>query len=229
MKKIIVYLIMSFSILFAEEELNVMDQKEMIFILENQVKNDPGKGSYELGLVYEDGILNSKNEKIPDIQKATKYYIMAFENKDYRSTYKIINLLLEKEEYKEAIKTLQKLITDSTQNRSLLISSITIYGTIVLDHLANERDTVIDALYNYSYLSKQELDEVATAKFIKAALLATIGNIEEGEKLLNEACYSVDAPKELVDKCFDKNNFDLEEGKNDKKSINEPCCNILEQ
>jgi tetratricopeptide (TPR) repeat protein len=229
MKKIIVYLIMSFSILFAEEELNVMDQKEMIFILENQVKNDPGKGSYELGLVYEDGILNSKNEKIPDMQKATKYYIMAFENKDYRSTYKIINLLLEKAEYKEAIKTLQKLITDSTQNRSLLISSITIYGTIVLDHLANERDTVIDALYNYSYLSKQELDEVATAKFIKAALLATIGNIEEGEKLLNEACYSVDAPKELVDKCFDKNNFDLEEGKNDKKSINEPCCNILEQ
>jgi tetratricopeptide (TPR) repeat protein len=229
MKKIIVYLIMSFSILFAEEELNVMDQKEMIFILENQVKNDPGKGSYELGLVYEDGILNSKNEKIPDMQKATKYYIMAFENKDYRSTYKIINLLLEKAEYKEAIKTLQKVIVDSTQNRSLLISSITIYGTIVLDHLANERDTVIDALYNYSYLSKQELDEVATAKFIKAALLATIGNIEEGEKLLNEACYSIDAPKELVDKCFDKNNFDLEEGKNDKKSINEPCCNILEQ
>lgn len=230
MIKLFIALCLILNLLIAEEQLNMMDQKEMIFILENQVKKDPSKGAYELGLIYEDGIINSKNEKIPDMEKATEYFIKAFESKDYRSTYKIVTLLLQKNEYKESINTLKKVINDSSQNRSLLIGSITTYGTIVLDHLANERDIVVDALYNYTLLSKEELEEVPTAKFIKAALLATIGNIQEGEKLLNEACFSPKAPKELKDKCFDKNNFDIvKEEKNVKKSITEPCCNILEQ
>ena len=229
MRKVIIFIILCMSLLKAEE-LNLMEQKELISILENQVKNNPSMGAYELGLLYEDGILNTKNEKVSDKQKAIKYFIQAFENKDYRSTYKIVSLLLEKEEFKEAIKTLQKVINDSKQNRSMLISTITTYGTIVLDYLANDRDIVVDALYNFSYFTNEELDDVATAKFVKASLLGTLGNIQEGEKLLNEACYSPKAPKELKDKCFDSNNFDLvKEVKNDKKSVDEPCCNILEQ
>ena len=78
--------------------------------------------------------------------------------------------------------------------------------------------------------TQEELEEVPTAKFIKAALLSTVGNISEGEKLLNEACYSPKAPEELKEKCFEKNNFDfVKEDTNGKKSVNEPCCTLLEQ
>jgi len=230
MKKIVLS-IMSALVLFANEgNLNYTEQKELLQTLESQNKKDQSKGAYELGLLYEDGILNSKNVKVPDMEKATRYYIMAFENKDYRCTYKIVNLLLEKKEYKKALEILQKVIQDAPQNRSLLISTVTTYGTIVLDYLPNDKNLVADALYNFTYLTKDELNKVATSKFIKAVLLANMGNISEGEKLLNEACYSPNAPKELKDKCFDKNNFDLvKEGTNGKKSINEPCCTLLNQ
>lgn len=231
-KKFVFCFLLCVSVVFAkeQEQLNSMDQKELIMLLENQVKTNPKNGAYELGLIYEDGILNSKNEKVPNMDKAIKYFIKAFEAKDYRSTFKIVTLLVQKKEYKEAINTLKKVIDDSPQNRSLLIGSVTIYGTIVLDNLANEKDIVVDALYNYSNITQEELEEVPTAKFIKAALLSTVGNISEGEKLLNEACYSPKAPEELKEKCFDKNNFDfVKEDTNGKKSVNEPCCTLLEQ
>ena len=49
------------------------------------------------------------------MEKATRYYIMAFENKDYRCTYKIVNLLLlEKKSTKSSWNT-SKVIQDASK------------------------------------------------------------------------------------------------------------------
>lgn len=51
------------------------------------------------------------------------------------------------------------------------LSTITTYGTFALDYFPKDKDILIDAIYNFSYLSKEELENVPTTKFVKAILM----------------------------------------------------------
>lgn len=205
-----------------KEELTYNEQKELISMLEKQ-----DKALFELGLIYEDGIIDVNNKKTPNIEKAKEYYIKAYNNKDYRAVFKLTGFLLEKKQPKKALEILENAIKYSN-NPSLKTGAVTTYGTIALDYFSDNKDIIIDAIYNYNQLTKKALDDTPTSKFVKASLLATAGNVVLGEKLLNEACYSPKAPKELKQKCFDPKNFDLVK-EDVKKSIDEPCCTVLEQ
>ena len=208
--------------MFAQEELNYAQQKELIQFLESSIKKGDNNRVFELGLIYEDGILDSNNKKKPNMELATKYFISAFEHKDYRSVFKLIVLLKEKKEFKKALELLDEVIKNSPPG-SLRISTVTTYGTFALDYFSKDKDVLIDALYNFQYLTNEDLNNVPTSKFVKAMLMANVGNVQEGEQLLNDACFSPKAPKELKDKCFNATNFEIV--KSDvKKSISEPCC-----
>lgn len=222
MKKILISILFITYSMFAQEELNYAQQKELIQFLESSIKKGDNNRAFELGLIYEDGILDSNNKKKPNIELATKYFITAFESKDYRSVFKLIVLLKDKKEYKKVLELLDEVIKNSPSG-SMKLSTITTYGTFALDYFPKDKDILIDALYNFSYLSKEELENVPTTKFVKAILMGEVGNVKEGEQLLNEACFSPKAPKELKDKCFNAANFEIV--KTDvKKSITEPCC-----
>lgn len=210
-------------------ELNYKEQQEMLTFLKNKIKSEDYSSVFELGLVYEDGIVNRNNKKTPDLNEATRLYILAYEKGDYRSIFKLVPQLLKKKEYKEALKITQKAIDMSMNKRSLLISAVTLHSTMTIDYYNKDKGRFIDALYNISLVSNKELEKVPTLKFIKASIMNVVGDTKLAEKLLNEACFASNAPDKLKRLCFDTNNFEIV--KNDVQNSIHKCssCNIFPQ
>ncbi len=225
MKKVLLALVLLSGILFAKQ-LTQAEQKELIQTLKTQLQGTDKSQALPLGLLYEDGIINSENKKVPDMDEATKYFVMAYENKDYRSVFKLSIMLIEKKEYKEALKILQTAISKS-KSRSLIMGAVTTYGNLAMDYFPNDKDVLMDAVFNFDAVTKKEIDNVPTSKFTKALLLGAIGNTQQGEVLLNEACFSKKAPEGLKRHCFNPDNFQI--SKNDVEKSIDDCttCNLL--
>lgn len=210
------------------EQLTYSEQQEMMRFLNQKIRDKDYTSVFELGLVYENGVINPSGKITKKPDEATKYFIMAYEHGDYRSIFKIIPMLIEKKQYKKIWEITQTAIDNSAKNRSLLISAVTIYATTVMDFSTNREDFV-NALYNISFVSNKELAEVPTLKFIKANLTNMLGDAKIAEQLLNEACNAKNAPTELKQMCFNTNNFLV--AKDDvKKSIDEcVSCSLIEK
>jgi len=203
-------------------------QQEAIRFLENKINGKDYSSVLELGLLYEDGIIQDNGEKIPDLKKATEYYIMAFKKKDYRSVFKLVPMLLEKKEYLRTLQMLQEAI-DNTNSMSMRVSAISIYSTLALDAFQANNDILVDALINIKNLPKGQVDQVPTLKFIMANLENLVGDKVQAELMLNEACNDEKAPDELKKICFNPDNFILVKDEN-VKSIEEcTTCNLLKQ
>lgn len=233
MKRIILLFTIFFSLFCyannEQKQLTYSEQQEMLRYLNEKIKNNEFNNIFELGLVYEDGIIDANNKKIPDIKKATEYYILAFDKGDYRSVFKLVPMLIQKKEYEEALKTIQKGIDFSSEKRSMLISLVSLGSTLTMDYFGNDNEKLMDALYNISLVSKEELNNTPTLKFIKANLMNVVGDKIEAEKILNEACFSPNAPNELKKICFNTDNFLI--AKDDvEKSIDEcTSCSFVKE
>jgi hypothetical protein len=210
-----------------QEQMDSASQKEAIAFLESKIKSNDYSSVFELGLIYEDGIFNSNGVKVPDLQTATKYYIMAFENKDYRSVFKLVPQLMAKQEYLQSLKILQEAFNNST-NSSMKISAASIYATIAIDYFQANHDILIDALINIRSIPKEHKDKTPTLRFIEANLENVVGDASKAERLLNEACLSPNAPEGLKQICFDDSNFLIV--KNDEVKTIDDCntCKLLE-
>lgn len=189
------------------EQLNYTEQQAMIKFMNEEIAKKNFSMIYELGLVYEDGILDINNKKHSDMKKATKYFIEAYDKGDYRSIFKLVPLLIKENELNEAISIVQKGIDFSSEKRSLLISLVSLYATLTIDYFGGDNEKFMDALYNISFVTNEELNKTPTLKFIKANIMNIVGDKEEAEKMLNEACFSKNAPDDLKKICFDTNNF----------------------
>lgn len=228
MKKFIL-IILSTIMLYSNSTFeNSVSQQEAIMFLESKIKQDDYSSALELGLIYEDGILDIKGKKTPDIEKATFYYIMAYEHKDYRSVFKLVPLLAKKKKYAQSLEILQKAI-DESESLSMKISAISIYGTIALDNFPNNNDILIDALTNISLIPQKELDKVPTLIFIQANLVNIVGDKKYAELLLNKACFSKNAPIQLKNLCFNSDNLIVVKDENVKSIDSCTSCQLIEK
>lgn len=208
------------------EVLTQSEQKELIDSLKSEIGSGVEGRAFPLGLIYEDGIIDYRGKKTPNIQLADKYFIMAYDQKDYRSVFKLTVFLIKKKQYKEALKILKVAIHNS-KSRKVVMGAVTTYGTLVMDYLPREKEALINSVSNFSVINNYELDNVPTAKFTKALLLAAIGNTQKAEVLLNEACFSPKAPEGLKRHCFNPDNFII--SKDDVEKSIEECatCNLI--
>jgi TPR repeat protein len=67
------------------KNLSYSEQQEMLRFLNEKIDKKDYSSAFELGLVYEDGIVDVDNNKVPNLEKATKYFILAYDKGDYRS------------------------------------------------------------------------------------------------------------------------------------------------
>jgi hypothetical protein len=125
----------------------------------------------------------------------------------FQSVFKLVPLLIKKNELKEALKITQKGIDFSSRNRSLLISLVSLYSTLTIDYFGGDNEKFMDALYNISLVTKDELNKTPTLKFIQANIMNVVGDKAEAERKLNEACFSKNAPDKLKKICFNTDNF----------------------
>lgn len=211
------------------EKLNYSQQQEMLRFLKQKINNKDYTSAFELGLVYENGLIDPSGKVTKYPEKAKKFYILAYDKGDYRSIFKIIPLLVEKKKFDKVLEITQTAIDNSTNNRSLLISATSIYATTVMDNFLKDRDKLVNALFNVSLVTDKELNKVPTLKFIKANLMNMVGDTKVAERLLNEACFSKNTPEDLKKICMDTNNFLI--AKDDvKKSIDEcVTCSLIEK
>lgn len=212
-----------------EKPLDFIEQKQLIETLENQLKEKKYNHAYELGLIYEDGILDENNKKNPNMRKAIEYFILGYKKKDYRTTFKIVPLLLQKGETLKALEIVQEAIENTRKNRSLLISLVTIYSSMVLDYFPFDKNKFVDALYNISMISKAELNEIPTLKFIQANLMNVVGDRKRANQILNEACNASNTPDDLKKICFDTNNFLIAKDEVEKSIDECTTCNLYDE
>lgn len=242
MKKLFIILITS-TIIFASDlltiqghehskqefskELNHQEQQQMIEFLKKNINNKNRSTAFEIGLVYEDGIIGEDGVKTQDKETAIRYFIKAFEMKDYRVVFKLVTYLLEEKQKEKALEIIQEAINNTSNKRSLLIGLVSLYATVGIDYFPGNSEVFMDALVNLSKITNKELDETPTLKFLKANIMNVVGDRNKAEILLNQACFASNTPIELRKICMNPDNF-LIASDDVKKSIDDcDTCTLL--
>jgi len=213
--KVIVLVLLSSVILFAEEQREIeskSDFEDFKKTMLTATQFEPKKSYYALGLLFSNNI-PLKNGKFiqADLQTSKEYFYKAFDAGNLMSAYNIAMIDVVNKEYDSAVHILQQGLSKIDVDKSEDIStgsflSSTLAG-VVLDKMPKNQEAMQMSIdYLLPYVEKQKL---ATAEYLLSNLYMATNQRKEADNFLNRACTNQRAPKEIVVICHNANNIEV--------------------